>query len=84
MPGDAAAVQKPFVDDFRQPILDPEWKWPIGHAPIFHIGDGRLVLESSADEVPVVPWAISDGFGVRRNCRSRYKWGCRGRARLDR
>jgi xylan 1,4-beta-xylosidase len=52
LPGDAPRVQKPFVDDFRQPILDPEWKWPIGHAPIFHTGNGRLVLESSADEVP--------------------------------
>jgi xylan 1,4-beta-xylosidase len=53
LPGDAAAAQKPFVDDFRQPILDPEWKWPIGHAPVFHVGNGRLVLEASADEVRV-------------------------------
>jgi hypothetical protein len=53
LPGNAAAAQKPFVDDFRCPILDPEWKWPIGHAPIFHVGNGRLVLEVSADETPV-------------------------------
>ncbi len=50
--GDASDAQKPFVDDFRQPILDPEWKWPIAHAPIFHTGNGYLVLESSADELP--------------------------------
>jgi len=50
--GEAAGVKKPFVDNFRQPILDPEWKWPIDHAPIFYTGNGRLVLESSADEVP--------------------------------
>jgi xylan 1,4-beta-xylosidase len=53
LPGDAAAAQKPFVDDFQSLTLDPEWKWPIGRAPIFHVGDGRLVLEASADEGPV-------------------------------
>lgn len=53
MPGDAAAAQKPFIDDFRHPLLDPEWKWPIGRVPIFHVGDGRLVLKASVDEAPV-------------------------------
>jgi xylan 1,4-beta-xylosidase len=52
MSGDMAAAPKPFLDDFRQLVLDPEWKWPIGRAPTFHVGDGRLLLEASADGVP--------------------------------
>jgi xylan 1,4-beta-xylosidase len=51
--GDGVAAQKPFIDDFRHPIIDPEWRWPIGHAPTFHGGDGRLVLEASVDETPM-------------------------------
>jgi xylan 1,4-beta-xylosidase len=51
--GKAVAVQRPLVDEFRQPVLDPEWRWPIGHAPIFHSGDGRLTLEAATDDSPV-------------------------------
>ena len=49
----AVDAQKPFVDDFRQPSLDPEWKWPIRHAPIFNAGKGRLTIDAPKDEVPV-------------------------------
>jgi hypothetical protein len=53
LPGKAVAVQRPLVDEFRQPVLDPEWRWPIGHAPIFHSGDSRLTLEAATDDSPV-------------------------------
>ena len=53
LPGQAVAVQRQLVDEFRQPVLDPEWRWPIGHAPIFHTGDGRLTLEAATDDSPV-------------------------------
>jgi xylan 1,4-beta-xylosidase len=53
LPGEAAAVQRPLVDEFRQRMLDPEWKWPIGRAPVFHVGDGRLTLQAAADDAPV-------------------------------
>ena len=53
LPGEAVAAQRPLVDQFRQPVLDPEWKWPIGHAPVFHIGNDRLTLEAASDGAPV-------------------------------
>ena len=53
LPGEAAALQRPIVDEFRQPVLGTEWKWPIDHAPIVHVGDGRLTLEAAVDDAPV-------------------------------
>ncbi len=53
LPGEAAALQRPIVDEFRQPVLGTEWKWPIDHAPIVHVGDGRSTLEAAVDDAPV-------------------------------
>jgi len=36
-------------DDFREPVLDPEWKWPIDRQPKFQTRDGQLTLEASPD-----------------------------------
>jgi beta-xylosidase len=51
--GDASPPQTAFFDDFRKPMLDPEWKWPIGHPPAFHVGGGKLTLDASPDARPV-------------------------------
>jgi beta-xylosidase len=51
LPDEAAAIQNSVIDDFRTPLLDPEWKWPIGHAPVFHVGGGHLTLEASPQGV---------------------------------
>jgi xylan 1,4-beta-xylosidase len=53
VPGQAASRQAPFADNFDNQQLDPEWKWPIGHPPAFHVGQGQLTLEPSADQQPV-------------------------------
>jgi beta-xylosidase len=52
LPGETAAIQKTVTDDFRTPLLDPEWKWPIGHAPVFHVEHSRLTLEASPQRSP--------------------------------
>jgi len=51
-PSDQTA-QAQVVDDFQNPFLDPEWKWPIRHAPVFQVGDGRLTLDASANGPPI-------------------------------
>jgi xylan 1,4-beta-xylosidase len=50
-PTDRAAEQ--IIDDFRKPFLDPEWKWPIRHAPVFQVSDGHLTLDASTNESPI-------------------------------
>jgi xylan 1,4-beta-xylosidase len=52
LPDEAAPIQSAVIDDFQTTLLDPEWKWPIGHAPVFHVGSGRLTLEASTNAVP--------------------------------
>ena len=36
-----------YVETFRTPRLDPEWKWLIGHRPELHTGDGELTIGAS-------------------------------------
>jgi beta-xylosidase len=49
--GESASIKSAIVDDFRT-HLDPEWRWPVGHAPVSHVGDGHLTLEASTNEIP--------------------------------
>jgi xylan 1,4-beta-xylosidase len=53
LPGGPVARQQPFTDEFRHATLDPEWKWPIGHAPVVHVGNGQLMLAMAGDEASV-------------------------------
>src|ERR1035437_7522369 len=53
LPGGTAPRQNSFIDEFQQPLPDPEWKWPIRHAPAFHVGNGHLTLEASTNQTPV-------------------------------
>ena len=46
-------AQPAFVDNFQHTPLDPEWKWPVGHAPASHIANGRLILDTSSEAQPV-------------------------------
>jgi xylan 1,4-beta-xylosidase len=49
----AASTRTSFIDDFQKSFLDPEWKWPIRHAPVFRVGKGRLILDAPKDEAAV-------------------------------
>jgi xylan 1,4-beta-xylosidase len=42
----AAGSQVSFdvEDDFKGTMLDPEWKWPVGHEPRMQVARGRLTL----------------------------------------
>src|ERR1017187_6438092 len=53
LPGGTAPRQNSFIDEFQQPLPDPEWKWPIVYAPAFHVGNGHLTLEASTNQTPV-------------------------------
>ena len=40
-----AAESMQFSDAFDGSLLNPEWKWPVGHAPEFRVTGGTLKLE---------------------------------------
>jgi beta-xylosidase len=42
--GPVAAESMQLSDSFEGSSLNPEWKWPVSHAPVFHVGSGRLTL----------------------------------------
>ncbi len=52
--GDAEA-DLPATDqeNFDHPQLDPEWKWPIGHRPVFHMGGGVLSIAAAGEDQPM-------------------------------
>jgi hypothetical protein len=52
-PSRTAETQDSVIDDFQKPLLGPEWKWPVRHAPVFHVGDGHLTMDAPPNELPV-------------------------------
>lgn len=52
--GDAEADLRPVDhENFDSRQLDAEWKWPIGHQPVFHTGDGVLSIAGAGDDKPM-------------------------------
>jgi xylan 1,4-beta-xylosidase len=52
--GNAAANPPAFLmENFHNPTLDPEWKWPIGHRPNFQTGDGQLTISAAGVVQPM-------------------------------
>ncbi len=54
-PSGNAETNLPAVDEenFRSAKLDPEWKWPIGHRPMLHSGDGALTIAAAGESQPM-------------------------------
>lgn len=54
-PSGDAETNLPAVDEenFRSTQLDPEWKWPIGHRPDLHSGDGVLTIAAAGESQPI-------------------------------
>ena len=52
--GDAETnLPPPYLENFDDAGLDPEWKWPIGHRPVFHTGDGVLTIAAAGEGNPM-------------------------------
>jgi beta-xylosidase len=52
--GDAEANLPPLdQENFQDAELDPEWKWPIGHRPVFKAGDGVLTIAAAGEGQPI-------------------------------
>lgn len=51
--GDAEKdLPAPIEETFRSTELDPEWKWPIGHQPHLHTGNGVLTIQAEGSAGP--------------------------------
>ena len=43
-----------YADKFTEQQLDAGWRWPIGHEPIFAVGQGTLRVHAAEDGTPVL------------------------------